>query len=86
MVAYMLEDPFILQDADTERRMVEVMAQAGAVEATYALSIPWVDGTSLEVQQAVITMMHGVVANALRRKPVRMHEALGDYGASKSGS
>ncbi len=86
MLAYMLEDPFILQDADTERRMVEVMAQAGAVEATYALSIPWVDGTSLEVQQAVVTMMHGVVANALRRKPVRMHEAIGDYGASRRGS
>ena len=83
MLAYMLEDPFVLQDADTERRMVEVMAQAGAVEAMYALSIPWVDGTSLEVQQAVITMMHGVVANALRRMPTKMHEAFSDYAASK---
>jgi hypothetical protein len=85
MLAYMLEDPFVLQDADTERRMVEAMAQAGAVEATYALSIPWVDGTSLEVQQAVVTMMHGVVANALRRKPTKMHEAFSDYAASKKG-
>lgn len=83
MLAYMLEDPFVLQDADTERRMVEAMAQAGAVEATYALSIPWVDGTSLEVQEAVVTMMHGVVGNALRRKPTKMHEAFSDYAASK---
>jgi hypothetical protein len=83
MLAYMLEDPSILQDADTERRMVEVMAQAGAVEAMSALSIPEVDGTSLPVQQAVITMMHGVVANALRRKPTKMHEAFSDYAASK---
>jgi hypothetical protein len=82
MLAYMLEDPAILQDADTEKRMVEVMAQAGAVEAMSALSIPEVDGTSLEVQQAVITMMHGVVANALRRKPTKMHEAFADYAAS----
>jgi hypothetical protein len=82
MLAYMLEDPFILQDADTERRMVEAMAQAGAVEATYALSIPWVDGTSPEVQQAVVSMMQGVVVNALRRKPTKMHEAFSDYAAS----
>jgi hypothetical protein len=85
VLAYMLEDPFILQNADTERRMVEAMAQAGAVEATYALSIPWVDGTSPEVQQAVVTMMHGVVANALRRKPTKMHEAFADYAASRKG-
>jgi hypothetical protein len=83
MLAYMLEDPFILQDAETERRMVEAMAQAGAVEAMTALSIPEVDGTSLEVQQAVITMMHGVVGNALRRKPTKMHEAFSDYSASR---
>ncbi|HEM61684.1 MAG TPA: DUF4392 domain-containing protein [Chloroflexi bacterium] len=82
MLAYMLEDPFVLQDAETERRMLEAMAQAGAVEASYALSIPWVDGTSPEVQQAVVTMMHGVVGNALRRKPTKMHEAFSDYAAS----
>jgi hypothetical protein len=86
VLAYMLEDPLILQDPDTERRMVEVMAQAGAVEATYALSIPWVDGTSLEVQEAVVTMMHGVVGNALRRKPTKMHEAFSDYAAGSRGS
>jgi hypothetical protein len=83
VLAYMLEDPFVLQDADTERRMVEAMAQAGAVEATYALSIPWVDGTSPEVQDALVTMMHGVVGNALRRKPTKMHEAFSDYAASQ---
>jgi len=86
LLAYMLEDPFILQDADTERRMLEAMAQAGAVEAMSALSIPHVDGTSLEVQLAVITMMHGVVENALRRKPTKMHEAFSDYAASKAGA
>jgi len=78
-LAYMLEDPDILHDADTERRMVEAMVTAGAVEASSAASIPWVDGTSPAVQQAVVTMMHGVVDNALRRKPVGMHEALTYY-------
>jgi len=59
--------------------MVEAMVAAGAVEASSAASIPWVDGTSPAVQQAVVTMMHGVVDNALRRKSVGMHEALADY-------
>jgi len=86
MLAYMLEEPLVLQDADTERRMLEAMAQAGAVEAMSALSIPYVDGTSLEVQLAVVTMMHGVVANALRRKPTKMHEAFADYAASRKGA
>jgi hypothetical protein len=82
MLAYMLEDPFIFQDAATERRMLDAMVNAGAVEAIYALSIPWVDGTSPEVQEAVVTMMHGVIGNALRRKRTKMHEAFSDYAAS----
>lgn len=78
-LAYMLEDPFILQDADTERRMVEAMVAAGAVESMSAATIPWVDGTSPAVQQAIVTMLHEIVANALRRKPTKMHQVLAEY-------
>jgi hypothetical protein len=67
-LAYMLEDPFVLQDPETERRMLNAMVAAGAVEALSAATIPWVDGTSPECQQAVVTMLQEIVRNALRRR------------------
>lgn len=66
-MAYMLRDPFILQDADTERMMGEAMAAAGAVAAMFAATIPWIDGTRPAVQQAIVTMLQEIVGNALRR-------------------
>lgn len=66
-LAYMFEDPFILQDPETERRMLNAMVAAGAVEALSAATIPWVDGTSPESQQAVVTILQEIVRNALRR-------------------
>lgn len=77
-LAHMLEDPFILQDADTERRMGEAMVMAGAVDVSGA-SLPWVDGTSPAVQQAVVTMLHGIVGNALRRKSFALHKTIKNY-------
>jgi hypothetical protein len=65
MLAYMLEDPFILQDADTERRMVEAMVAKGAVAAGLGASIPWVDGTSPAIQQAIVTILQEIVHNGL---------------------
>jgi hypothetical protein len=66
-LAYMLENPFVLQEPDTERRMVEAMVEAGAVDAMSAATLPWVDGTSPDVQEALLVMLHGIVSNALRR-------------------
>lgn len=65
MLAFLLEDPFILQDADTERRMVVAMAASGAVAAGLGASIPWVDGTSPVVQQAIVTILQEIVHNGL---------------------
>jgi hypothetical protein len=65
-LAYMLRNPYVLQDPDTERRMGEAMSQAGAVAAFFAATVPWIDGTSPAVQQAIVTMLHEIVANALR--------------------
>jgi hypothetical protein len=65
MLAYMLEDPFILQDADTERRMVEAMVAKGAVAAGLGASVPWVDGTSPAIQQAIVTILQEIVRNGL---------------------
>jgi hypothetical protein len=65
MIAFMLQDPFILQDADTERRMVEAMVAKGAVAAGLGASVPWVDGTSPAVQQAIVTILQEIVHNGL---------------------
>ena len=65
-MAYMLRDPYVLQDPDTERRMGEAMSSAGAVAAFFAATVPWIDGTSPAVQQAMVTILHEIVANALR--------------------
>ena len=69
MLAYMLNNPFILQDADTERRMVEAMAMAGAVAAGIGTggTLPWVDGTSPAMQEAVVTILQEIVTNGIRR-------------------
>jgi hypothetical protein len=66
VLAYVLQDPVVLQDADTERRMVEAMVQEGAVAAGMHASVPWVDGTSPAVQQAIVTILQEIVHNGLR--------------------
>jgi hypothetical protein len=66
VLAYLLADPFVLQDADTERRMVEAMVAKGAAAAGMHASVPWVDGTSPGVQQAIVTILQEIVQNGLR--------------------
>jgi hypothetical protein len=63
-LAYLLRDPTILQSAETERRMGLDCAYAGA-EGEAGMKQPWVDGTSPETQEAVVTMLHMLVRNAL---------------------
>jgi len=70
MLAYMKGNPLILQDPDTERRMLEAAVGAGAVAAGSLATIPWVDYTSPEAQQAVVTLLREIVVNALRRQSV----------------
>lgn len=65
-LAFLLGDPSLLQDAATERRLIEQCALSGAVDGMSALPIPSVDGTSLEVQQAVVCMLGMIVSNGLR--------------------
>jgi hypothetical protein len=66
VMAYMLQDPMVLQDADTEDRMVEAMAAKGAVAAGLGASLPIVDGTSAGVQRAIVTILQEIVCNGLR--------------------
>jgi hypothetical protein len=66
-LALLLRDPSLLPTADEERRVIEQCAQHGAGDGMVGLPIPWVDGTSTAVQEAMLTMLHMIVANGLRQ-------------------
>ena len=65
-LAFLLKDPSLLQDAATERRMIEQCALSGAVDGMSALPVPWVDGTNLEVQEAVVAILGMIVSNGIK--------------------
>ncbi len=66
-LALLLRDPSLLPTPGEERRVIEQCAQHGAGDGMVGLPIPWVDGTSTEVQEAMLTMLHMIVANGLRQ-------------------
>ncbi len=63
----LLEKPYVLHDTETERRMLHASLAGGAMDGAYARLIPYVDGTSADVQAGIITMLHQIVANGLTR-------------------
>jgi hypothetical protein len=63
-LAYLLKNPTLLQTPEMERRMGLDCVYAGA-EGEAGMKQPWVDGTSPETQEAVVTMLHMLVQNAL---------------------
>jgi hypothetical protein len=65
-LAYLQQDPSILQSPEMERRMGLDCTYAGA-EGEAGMKQPWVDGTSPETQEAVVTMLHMLVENALKQ-------------------
>lgn len=65
MLAFLLKQPDILQDADTERRMLEACVEAGAADGgTYRPTLT-VDGTWVETNQGLVTMMRNLIENGL---------------------
>ena len=65
MLAYLLKKPEILQDADTERRMLEACIMAGAVDGASFRPIPAVDGMSATANQSIVSLLHEIVGNGL---------------------
>jgi hypothetical protein len=63
-LAYLLKNPALLQTPEMEGRMGLDCVYAGA-EGEAGMKQPWVDGTSPETQQAVVTMLHMLLQNAL---------------------
>ena len=62
--------PDLLHDAHTERAMLSACAAAGAVDGLTSRQILAVDGTSGEVQVAVITLLAELIGKALSAQPV----------------
>lgn len=65
-LAYLLKNPEILQSPDMEKQMGVDCVYAGA-EGEAGMKQPWVDGTSAETQQAVVTMLHMLVENTIKQ-------------------
>ena len=66
MMGCLLKKPEILQDEDTERRMLEACIMAGAVDGIASQPIMGVDGIGLKGQQGLINLLHAIIENALR--------------------
>lgn len=61
----LLDKPTVLHDTETELRMLHASLAGGAMDGAYARLIPFVDGTSADVQAGIINMLHQIVANGL---------------------
>ncbi|HVI84793.1 MAG TPA: glutamate cyclase domain-containing protein [bacterium] len=66
-LALLMHDVALLPAPDEERRVIEQCAQHGAGDGMVGLPIPWVDGTSTDVQEAMLTMLRMIVTNGLRQ-------------------
>ena len=65
MLGFLLKKPEVLQDVLTERRMLDACITAGAVDGTTHSSIMSVDGVDYLGQEALVTILHGIIGNAL---------------------
>ena len=66
MLGYLLGNPDLVQDSDTEYRMLAESVKMGAADGLYTSPTMYVDGTSWQTQQALVTMLRELVANGLK--------------------
>ena len=66
MLGYLLGNPDLVQDPDTEYRMLAEAVKMGAADGLYTSPTMYVDGTSWQTQQALVTMLRELVANGLK--------------------
>lgn len=65
-LAILKEDHSLVQDAPTQRRMMEECVRRGGADSVTGLRILADDGVPLNVNEALVEMLGGVVGNALR--------------------
>ena len=72
MLAFLLKNVTLLQDTDTERRMLEACFMAGAVDGYTMTPQMSVDGTSEKASQCVVGLLHEIIGNGLMEEFVRL--------------
>lgn len=65
LLSCLLKRSEILHDPLTERRIIEDCVRAGALDGVLARQVPWVDGMPSAIHEALIAMLHCMVANEL---------------------
>jgi len=65
-LAVMLRNPEVLHTPEMEALMLERCVARGGFDGNYTAQVPFVDGTSAQVQASLVTMLGQIVANALR--------------------
>jgi hypothetical protein len=68
-LAAALGQPELLHTPETERRMIEACVEAGAADGSTGRHLPLIDGTPLDAQMAVVTMLQAIVRTALAPPP-----------------
>jgi hypothetical protein len=66
MIALLRGDPELLHDRATEERMLADCVRAGSMDGVYGRQIAYVDGTPVDVQAALIDILHTIVRNGLK--------------------
>jgi hypothetical protein len=61
MVGYLLKKPEVLQEPETEKRMLEAAAMAGSTDGCLGMSVPAADGLYWETQQCFIRILRNIV-------------------------
>ena len=70
-LACLLENPDILHDADTERRMLEANVAAGGRDGVTLRPIMQVDGVPASTSQAIITILNAIVLNGIKKSGIK---------------
>lgn len=71
MLGIIKETPGLLQDVETERRMLEACCMAGAIDGVSFRPVPIVDGMSAAANQCVVRLLHEIVANGLTKEELK---------------
>ncbi len=71
MLGFLKTDPRLLQDPDTEQRMLEACCMAGAIDGVSFRPIPVVDGMSAEANRSVVRLLHEIVSKGLAKEELK---------------
>ncbi len=71
MLGFLMKKPDLLQDVDTERRMLEACIMAGAVDGLTFRPIAVVDGMSSKANQCLVTLLHEIIGNGLLEEKLK---------------